>query len=93
MNNNKWDFKRHSYAIADTGDYDGYYELTNGEISLITKDDIDDLSIEDSYISVIVEALNQLGANWENWEQDNLNFEIHLLKQQIQQWKTIAAIL
>lgn len=24
-----WELKGHSHQIADTGDYDGYYEITN----------------------------------------------------------------
>jgi hypothetical protein len=32
----------HFHQIADTGDYDGCYEITNGIISIFTKDDSDD---------------------------------------------------
>ncbi len=31
-----WELKGHSHQIADTGDYDGHYEITNGKISLLT---------------------------------------------------------
>lgn len=38
---NKWEVKSHSYQIGDTGDYDGWHELTNGVISLGTREDDD----------------------------------------------------
>jgi hypothetical protein len=40
-----WELKGHSHQIADTGDYDGYYEITNGKISLLTKDDDDEANL------------------------------------------------
>lgn len=38
----EWKLVGHNHQIADTGDYDGCYELTNGKISIYTKDDDDD---------------------------------------------------
>ena len=38
----KWKLIPHSYQIADTGDYDGHYEITDGKVSLFTKDDNDE---------------------------------------------------
>lgn len=38
----KWEFKAHNYQIADTGDYDGHYEITNGINRIIIRNDFDD---------------------------------------------------
>jgi len=46
-NNRQWKLIPHSYPIADTGDYDGYYELTDGTISIMTKDDVWDEGSEE----------------------------------------------
>jgi hypothetical protein len=81
MENKKWELKPHYHQIADTGDYDGHWELTNGDISLITRDDLDDFHEDDSYIKVIIEAFNQLGAKWENSDKDTAEYELHLEKQ------------
>lgn len=67
-----WKLLSHSYQIADTGDYDGCYEITNGKISIFTKDD------EDTALSPIVDALNNSGAKF--YLDDSLQFENHLLK-------------
>ena len=57
-NFNEWKLKGHSYQIADTGDYDGYYELTNGKISLLTKND--DVRV----LQAIVDVLNYSGCKF-----------------------------
>lgn len=48
----EWKVVPHFYQIADTGDYDGHYEITNGKVSLQTKDD------EDEHIQKLVDFLN-----------------------------------
>lgn len=54
------DFKLigHSHQIADTGDYDGCYEITNGKVSIFTTDD------DDEALEPIVKALNDSGAKF-----------------------------
>lgn len=42
---NNWTLTSQSYQIADTGDYDGHYEISNGLITLgTTSDDEDSLN-------------------------------------------------
>lgn len=55
-----WKHNSVSYQIADTGDYDGHYEITDGKILLITKDDLEE---EDA--NKIVNALNDSGCVFE----------------------------
>ena len=69
------ELKGHSHQIADTGDYDGYYEITNGKISLLTKDD------DDEVLQPIVEALNASGCKF--YQDDWLEFENQILKKEI----------
>jgi hypothetical protein len=56
-----WEYKGHSYSIGDTGDYDGYWEITNGKDSLITKEDYDDIEKD---LQAIVDLLNSTYANF-----------------------------
>ena len=68
-----WKLVSHSYQIADTGDYDGHYEITNGKISIFTKDDGDGL--ED-----IVKALNESGCKF--YLDDSATFELESLREE-----------
>ncbi len=43
----KWKLIRHSYQIADTGDYDGQWEVTDGKIKLWTERDYDEEEIQE----------------------------------------------
>lgn len=51
----QWRFETKSYQIADTGDYDGHVEITNGKILLVSKDDP-----ESEAFANLVNALNQI---------------------------------
>lgn len=57
----KWEYKSHSYQIGDTGDYDGYWEVTNGRDSLITNDDYEDIEKD---LQAVVDLLNNTYANF-----------------------------
>lgn len=57
----KWEYKNHSYAIGDTGDYDGYWEVTNGRDSLVTKEDYDEIEKD---LQAVVDLLNITYANF-----------------------------
>lgn len=57
----KWEYKNHSYQIGDTGDYDGYWEVTNGKDSLITKEDYDEIEKD---LQAVVDLLNNTYANF-----------------------------
>lgn len=81
----QWTLEGHSSQIADTGDYDGHYELTDGLTSLVTKDDI---CGEDA--ARLTALLNEIGAKWEDWNANNLEFELHLEKENSGRWKEIA---
>lgn len=68
-----WELTGHSYQIADTGDYDGNYEITNGKISLLTKDD------DEEALQPIVNALNNSGAKF--YMDDAAEFEAKMYKE------------
>lgn len=72
---NEWELKGKSYQIADTGCTDGHYELSNGSITLITKDDID----ENDQID-LCEILNEMDCNWYCEETDKSQYELYLEK-------------
>jgi len=57
--NKKWRLEIHTNAIADTGDYDGCYEITDGNISIFTNDDL-----EDGKLEAIIDALNNSNSNF-----------------------------
>lgn len=73
-----WELKGHSHQIADTGDYDGYYEITNGKISLLTTDD-------DEALQPIVDVLNDSGCKF--YQDDWFEFENKILKEEITRLK------
>jgi len=104
MNNKEWRIEAHESAIADTGDYDCYYELTNGDISLVTRDEIDEdeemrainAETEDTNapcVKVLVSCLNQLDCKWENWIEDDIRYQLHVMSENCDKWKNIADIL
>jgi hypothetical protein len=55
----EWRLIGHSYQIADTGDYDGNWEITNGEVSIFTKYDC-----EEEELQPVVDALNECAAKF-----------------------------
>ena len=69
-----WKLLAHSHQIADTGDYDGCYEVTNGKVSLFTKDD------EDEAIEPVVMALNESGINF--YIDDSDKWELHAIREE-----------
>lgn len=71
----EWKIKGHPYQIADTGDYGGHYEITNGKISLLTKEENDEV------LQPIVDALNNSGCKF--YQDDWFEFENKLLKERI----------
>lgn len=74
---NNWELKPHSYQIADTGDYDGHYEITNGKISLFIKD------YEcDEPLQKVVDAMNESGCQFEM--DDSAKWELEVVKRENQ---------
>lgn len=74
-----WKLESSSYQIADTGDYDGHYEITNGKISLLTKDD------DDEALQTIVDAFNDAGCDF--YQDDCFEFENRQLKEDLENFK------
>lgn len=74
----------HSYQIADTGDYDGCFEITNGKFSIFTKDD------EEEDLEPVVKALNDCGCDF--YLDDSCQFENSLLKEENEILKAKAAM-
>ena len=76
---NKFELISHSHQIADTGDYDGCYEITNGKISIFTKDDDDDA------LDKVVKSLNESGCKF--YKDDSDQNHIDSLKSEIAELK------
>ena len=92
--NNKWKIVGHSHQIADTGDYDGCYELTNGKISLFTKDEdwMDDIEGEHP----LVTTLNNMNIKWEIDDSSEFMYQAekewtNRLSKEVEDWKDIAS--
>ena len=90
--NNKWRIEQVGGGqIADTGDYDDpIYLLTNGDIELVTEDDVDLETPDIDSIHTVIRVLNNLDYKWEDWKADNKDLEIHILKDQLKQWQKVA---
>lgn len=71
---NEWKIVTHSGQIADTGDYDGCYELTNGKVSIYTQE------AEDDSLQPIVDALNSSDCDF--YLDDSAEFELHILREE-----------
>jgi hypothetical protein len=82
MEANKWEVKSHSHQIADTGDYDGYHELTNGVISLGTKEDDEETVV---ILQELATQLNNVGINLFDCKADDLAIDNHLIKEENEQ--------
>lgn len=78
MKNKEWKLITRTHAIADTGDYDYHYELTNGDIVLITRDEVDSEIGGD--FDIAVKLFNDCDYKWENWKQDDLQFQLYIEK-------------
>jgi len=70
----EWKLIGHSHQIADTGDYDECYEITNGKVSIFTQDDDEDA------LQPIVKALNESGCKF--YLDDSAQFELNLEKEE-----------
>jgi hypothetical protein len=82
----KWEVKSHNYQIAATGDYDGYWEITNGRDSLITKDDYEDI---DKDLQELVDLLNNTYPNFtvDRGNEAALDAENKFLRQEMEDMK------
>lgn len=55
-----WTFSTHSYALGDTGDYDGYVQITNGKDVFQTSGD----DIESEQLTQFCELLDLMPDLW-----------------------------
>ncbi len=76
----EWKLIGHSHQIADTGDYDGHYEITDGNISILTKDD------DDETLQEIVDVLNK--SNCEFFQDDWLKCYSDYLRSKVEFYET-----
>ncbi len=79
---NNWKLIPHSYQIADTGDYDGHYEITDGKITLYVKDDDNEEPLQK-----VVDALNNSGCKFE--VDDSAKWELEAVKRENQRLWTL----
>ena len=71
MSKQNWSFKTHSSALADTGDYEGYVQFTNGKDILQTSGD----ELEEEQMLQFCELLNLMPDLWSH-KCDNAEFEL-----------------
>jgi len=94
MEEKKFTLKGHSYQIADTGDYDGHWEITNGKVSLFTKDDPED----EAALKSVADSLNNSGCKFyldDSAEIENKILQSHLSEKEseINKYKEYYKIL
>ena len=76
-----WTFKSKIWAIADTGDYDGHWEFTNGNLTLISN-----AEMEEEDCQQLCDALNKFPGLWSP-ERDSAEFELQLAKRELNEIK------
>jgi hypothetical protein len=75
-----WKLVGESYQIADTGDYDGHYEITNGKITICTNHD------DEEALQPIVDALNRAGCSF--YTKHPSEVEAYILRYEVDSLKT-----
>lgn len=58
-----WEYKEYFHQTGGD-DWDGHYEVTNGDISLCTTDDPDDITANENTLHVVATALNLSGCKF-----------------------------
>lgn len=61
---NNWRYEEHFHRIPMSDDYDGHYEVTNGDISLCTNDDPEDITETENTLQRVAKALNESGCKF-----------------------------
>ena len=77
-----WSFKSYTSALADTGDYEGYVQFTNGKDILQTCGD----DIEDEQCQQFVELLDLMPDLWSH-RTDAAKFELSLIKKRSEHYE------
>lgn len=67
----KWEYKECFHQIADTGDYDGHYEISNGKDSISSKDDSHEATSILTTIAVLLNTFDDLKLSTEAETQSN----------------------
>lgn len=71
----KWSFKTHTSALADTGDYEGYVQFTNGKDIFQTSGD----ELEEEQMQQFCELLDLMPDLWSH-KCDNAEFELSQIR-------------
>lgn len=58
----EWKLEIQSHQIADTGDYDGHYEMHIGDYILHSNDEVEDEEWEE--MGKIMQRLSEIGMHW-----------------------------
>lgn len=84
---NKWEYKEYFRKGYMEDDYSGHYEVTNGDISLCTTDDPEDITANENTLHVVATALNLSSCKfWVNTSAElNLHNENMLLRMALEQ--------
>lgn len=67
MSNNQlpaWRYEEHFHRVPMSEDFDGHYEVTNGNISLCTSDDPEDITETENTLHRVASALNESGCKF-----------------------------
>ena len=75
MSKEKWSFKTHTSALADTGDYEGYVQFTNGKDILQTSGD----ELEEEQLQDFCDLLDCMPDLWSH-KIDNAEFELSQIR-------------
>jgi hypothetical protein len=75
MSKKKWSFKTHTSALADTGDYEGYVQFTNGKDIFQTSGD----ELEEEQMQQFCELLDLMPDLWSH-KCDNAEFELSQIR-------------
>jgi len=75
MSKEKWSFKTHTSALADTGDYEGYVQFTNGKDIFQTSGD----ELEEKQMQQFCELLDLMPDLWSH-KCDNAEFELSQIR-------------
>lgn len=78
MTKEQWKYSEHTHALADTGDYEGYVQFTNGKDILQSCGD----EMEEEQLKQFCELLNLMPDLWSH-KCDALEFENSQLKQEV----------
>ena len=75
MTKEKWSFKTHTSALADTGDYESYVQFTNGKDIFQTCGD----ELEEEQVQQFCELLDLMPDLWSH-KCDNAEFELSQIR-------------